>query len=330
MKFKENISLAAYSHYKIGGPARFFFEAKNEREILWAMKEAKRMRIPVFVLAGGTNVLMDDKGFEGLVLRPAIGGVHAVGGARKGLVEAGAGASMDALLAFALRRSLAGLEWAGGLPGTVGGAVRGNAGCFGGEMKDSIVSVRSFDPRTMKVRTRTVKQCAFGYRDSVFKRLEKRTGGGEIVLSAVFRLAKGDAKAIARAAKEKIAYRKKHQPLEYANIGSMFKNVPLEKIHPKRSAKYRAAVAAGEVSYKGTRFSVKTDPFPVIAAAKLIGEAGLRGVSMGGAMISPKHPNFIVNALGASSWDVAVLMLLAKEVVRRRFGVRLEEEVQMI
>ncbi len=332
MKFKENISLAAFSNYKIGGPARFFFEAKGEREIAWAMKEAKRMRIPVFVLAGGTNILMDDGGFAGLVLRPTMRKIRMRRGAVKGSVEveADAGASMSELLGFAAQRSLAGFEWAGGLPGTVGGAVRGNAGCFGGEMKDRIVSVRSFDPRTMKVRTRTVKQCAFGYRDSVFKQLEKRKGGGEIVLSAAFRLSGGDANAIVREAKKRIAYRREHQPLEYPNIGSMFKNVPLETLHSKGGAKYRAAVTAGELLYKGTRFSVKMDPFPMIAAAKLISEAGLRGVSMGGAMISPKHPNFIVNALGASSWDVAVLMLLVKEVVRRKFGVRLEEEVQMI
>lgn len=327
MKFKENISLARYSNYRIGGPARFFFEAKNEREVVWAVREAKRLRVPVFVLAGGTNLLIDDKGFDGLVLRPMMKTLRGTG---KANVEAGAGVSMAHLLKFAAAQSRAGLEWAGGLPGTVGGAVRGNAGCFGGEIKDCVASVRSLDMRTMKILTRSAAQCAFRYRDSIFKRNEKRKGGGEIILSITFALRKGDPRAIMRTAREKIAYRRERQPLEYPNIGSMFKNVPLEALLEKKSARYRAALAAGELVYRGARFSVKTDPFPVIAAAKLIGESGLRGVSMGGAMISPKHTNFIVNALGAGSWDVAVLMLLAKEVVQRKFGIRLEEEVQVI
>ncbi len=330
MEFKENISLAKYSNYKIGGPARYFFEAKSEREMMWALKEAKRRNIPVLVIAGGTNLLIGDEGFEGLVLRPMIATLRVRGGARKPTVEVGAGVSVAELLKFATKRSLSGLEWAGGLPGTVGGAVRGNAGCFGGEIKDRIVQVRSVDVRTMKIVKRNAKQCGFRYRDSIFKRNEKRNGGGEVVLGVTLRLEKGDARAIARGVREKIEYRRVHQPLEYPNIGSMFKNVPLAALYPKSGQKYRMAVAAGEISHRGTRFSVKTDPFPVIAAAKLISESGLRGVSMGGAMISPKHPNFIVNALGASSWDVAVLILLIKEVVHRKFGIRLEEEVQIV
>ncbi len=327
MEFKENITLAKYSNYRIGGLARFFFEAKDERALAWAVAEAKRRRIPVFVLAGGTNLLMDDKGFDGLVLRPAMMTLRMKG---KTMVEAGAGASMADLLTFAAARSLAGLEWAGGLPGTVGGAVRGNAGCFGGETKDVLASVRSFDMRTMKFVTRRAEECAFRYRDSVFKKMEGRKRGGEIVVSATFRLRKGDPRAIRRAIREKIAYREARQPLDYPNIGSIFKNVPLAAIHPKGSVAYHKAVAEGVLAYRGSRFSVKMDPFPVLPAAKFIGECGLRGVSMGGAMISPKHTNFIVNALGAGSWDVAVLMELAKAAVWRKFKVRLEEEVEIV
>ncbi len=327
MKFKENVPLAQYSNYKIGGPAGLFFEAKDERALTHAVAEAKRRKIPVFILAGGTNLLIDDKGFEGLVIRPAFTAVRAKGAT---MIEAGAGASMADLLEFAAARSLAGLEWAGGLPGTGGGAVRGNAGCFGGETKDALVAVRSFDMRTMKFVTRRASECAFRYRDSVFKKRERRRGGGEIVVRATFRLKKGDARTIRRAIREKIAYRTARQPLEYPNIGSMFKNVPLAAIRRKGSVAYRRALAEGRLAYRGSEFTVKTDPFPVIPAAKLISECGLRGVSMGGAMISPKHPNFIVNALGAGSWDVQVLMLLVKEVVWRKFKVRLEEEVQMV
>lgn len=322
-KFKENVSLAKYSHYKIGGPARFFFEAHTEKEVAWAVGEAKRRKLPVFILAGGTNLLFSDAGFDGLVLRPALTALKAKKG---GLIEAGAGVPMGDLVKFAASRGFSGLEWAGGLPGTVGGAVRGNAGCFGGETKDAVVSVRSFNARTMKISERSAKACAFGYRDSVFK----RKAGAEIVLSVTMRLAKGDARAIAKAVREKIAYRKEHHPLEYPNIGSIFKNIPLYAIHEKGSREYRDAVAAGRISFRGSQFSVKSDPFPVVFAAKFIAEAGLRGVSAGGAMISPKHTNFIVNVLRADARDVADLIGLAKSEVYRQFGVNLEEEVQLV
>jgi UDP-N-acetylmuramate dehydrogenase len=321
-KFKENVPLSKFSHYKIGGPARFFFVAKTEREVAWAIKEAKKLKVPVFVLGGGTNILISDSGFDGLVLRPDIRGVKIKGTA----ATVGAGVPMAELLHAATARSLAGLEWAGGLPGTVGGAIRGNAGCFGGEIKDSVVSVRSFDTKTMKVVTRTARACGFAYRHSIFK----KKNGAEIVLSVTLKLAKGNKKAIARVINERIKYRKEHHPLEYPNIGSIFKNVPLRAIHKEGSVKYRESLRALSLALRGSQFSVKTDPFPVIFAAKLISESGLRGVSAGGAMISPKHPNFIVNALGAGSSDVANLITLAKAEVDRKFAIHLEEEVQLL
>ncbi len=321
-KFKENISLAKYSHYKIGGPASFFFNAKSEKDLTWAVREAKKRKLRIFILSGGTNLLISDKGFDGLVLRPDMRTMKAKGG----FVQVGAGVLMADLLEFAAKKSLKGVEWAGGLPGTVGGAIRGNAGCFGGEMKDVIVSVRSLDTKTMKIVKRRAPQCGFAYRESVFK----KKNGREIVLDTILHFTKGNKKEITVAAREKIAHRKRSHPLEHPNIGSTFKNVPLERIHKKGGASYRKALAAATVSFRGSQFSIKTDPFPVISAAKLIGESGLRGVSFGGAMISPKHPNFIVNVLDANANDVKTLIELAKAEVWRRFGVQLEEEVQTI
>ena len=321
-RFKENIPLSQFSHYKIGGPARFFFEAKSVSEVRWAVKEAKARKIPLFVLGGGTNILISDAGFDGLVLRPDIRDIKTKGTR----ITVGAGVPMADLLKYAAAHSLAGLEWAGGLPGTVGGAVRGNAGCFGGEIKDSVVSVRSFDTKAMKTIERTVGRCAFAYRHSIFK----KKNGAEIVLSVTFALKKGNKKEILKAIKEKIAYRKDRHPMEHPNIGSIFKNIPLHTVHAKGSAMYKKALHDAVLVRRGARFSVKTDPFPVIFAAKLISESGLRGVSIGGAMISPKHPNFIVNVLGAGSQDVRCLIMLAKAEVRRKFDIALEEEVQLL
>jgi UDP-N-acetylmuramate dehydrogenase len=321
-QLKENVSLSKFSHFKIGGPARFFFEAKDEKEVQWAIKEAKRLKLTVFILGGGSNLLIGDEGYEGLVLKVDIRDIKV----KNGIVAVGAGVEMADLLRFAAGKSLSGFEWAGGLPGTVGGAIRGNAGCFGGEIKDNIVLVRSFDIKKMKIVERTARLCAFAYRHSIFK----KKNGEEVILSATFVLSKGNKKEIEKVIKERIKYRKEHHPLEYPNIGSIFKNVPLQMIHDMGGMKYKKALAETNLILKGSSFSVKTDPFPVISAAKLISESGLRGVSSGGAMISSKHPNFIVNALGAGSVDVKDLISLAKAEVRGKFGLILEEEVQLL
>ena len=332
LKFRENVSLAKYSHYKIGGPARLFFEPKNEHEVVWAVSEAKKEKLAIFVLAGGTNVLISDEGFDGLVIHPLFKSIALVKGKSKSshVVEVGAGATMADLLKFTAAKSLSGFEWAGGLPGTVGGAIRGNAGCFGGETKDCIVSVRSFNMKTLEFVMRTATQCAFHYRDSVFKKKSRQKNGDEIIVSATFRLVPGDKRAIAKAIREKIEYRERAHPLDYPNVGSIFKNIPLRAIHKKGSVHYKRAIKTGALTFRGSQFSVKTDPFPVIFAAKLIAESGLRGVSSGGAMISPVHTNFIVNVLDARACDVTQLITLAKAEVHRKFNVNLEEEVQVV
>ncbi|HEY5220790.1 MAG TPA: UDP-N-acetylmuramate dehydrogenase [Candidatus Paceibacterota bacterium] len=321
-RLKENIPLSKFSHYKIGGPARFFFDAKSAKELQWAVKQAKVRKLRVFVLGGGTNVLIRDDGFDGLVLRPTIKDIKVKGTT----ITVGAGVMMADLLKFATAHSLAGLEWAGGLPGTVGGAVRGNAGCFGGEIKDVVASVESFDIKKMKIARRTGKQCAFAYRDSIFK----KKNGAEIITHVTFSLARGNKKEIARVIKERITHRRERHPLDYPNIGSIFKNVPLYALHKKGSEQYKKAIHESALVFRGSQFSVKEDPFPVIFAAKLISESGLRGVSTGGAMISPKHTNFIVNVLAARSDDVKNLIILAKAKVSGKFGIVLEEEVQLL
>jgi len=320
-KFKENVPLAKFTNYKIGGPARFFFEARTEVDVAWALAEVKSRAIPCFILGSGTNLLMPDHGFRGLVLKIAITGISVKGN----VISAGAGVSMEKLTAFSAKNSFMGLEWAGGLPGALGGAIRGNAGCFGGEIKDSILAVRSINIKTLRIVTRNAKQCRFGYRTSIFKQRP-----GEIVLLATFRMKKGDHKKIVVSLREKKSWRRTHHPLEYPSAGSVFKNVPLAKIFPARSAAYRNGLKDLRINYRGSSFSVKTDPVPVIAAAKLIGECGLAGIRHGGATISSKHTNFILNERGATARDVLFLITLVKKKVFSKFGIRLEEEIQIV
>jgi UDP-N-acetylmuramate dehydrogenase len=306
--FKENVSLSEYSNYKIGGPARYFFTARNEDGLKKALGEARERKLKTFFLGGATNLLIPDKGFNGLVVLCAFNELRRQGND----IHVGAGVSMAKLIRFAAKENLSGLEWAGGLPGTVGGAIRGNAGCFGGETKDSIKKVRSMDADTLRVTERSRAACRFGYRSSVYK--EKQ--GGEVVLSAVFSLKKAKRADIWKIAKKNMDWRKERHPLQYPNIGSIFKNIPVAGV-PKRWQKELAQ-------------NPKMDPFPVVPAARIIARAGLTGKKHGGAMISDKHTNFIVNVRRAKSSDVLFLIKFVQRTIKRKFGIEMEPEVQIL
>lgn len=322
IKIQKNILLSKFTNYRIGGPAKYFIRAKNEVEIKEGIKWAKSKKLKIFILGGGTNLLVSDKGFNGLVLKVGIRHLNF-----KGLrVHAGAGVLMKDLNNLAIKNKLSGLEWAGGLPGTLGGAIRGNAGAFRGEIKDNIESVQVLNVKTLKSRICLGKQCDFSYRTSFFKKHDNE----EIILSATLKLAKGDQRKIKIATEDKIKFRKSRHPLEYPNSGSVFKNIPLDQIIKKNTLEYNESVRQSSFNLRGITAPVKNDPFPVIPTAFLISEAGLKGRKSGGAMISQKHPNFIVNINHAKAKDVLSLIKLAKTTLRRKFGVKAEEEVQII
>lgn len=313
----ENISLKQYSNYAIGGTARYFCHAKGLHHIAHAVSFARKKKLPLFVVGGGTNILFSDTKFKGLMLKPDIRFISTAHALPETVaVSCGAGVPVSDLLALCSAKGFSGLEWAGGLPGTVGGAVRGNAGAFGGEIKDSIISVASADITgdTPRIAVRNKDACAFGYRTSVFKELS----GKEIILSATFVLSRATPLAVRQVVNEKIAWRTARQPLEYPNVGSIFKNVAWDLVPATLQAR------------DDIKKHIKQDPFPVIPAAFLIDQAGLKGVSCGGAMISQKHPNFIVNACGAEANDVRGLVALIKAKVFNEFGIALHEEIEYI
>ena len=313
----ENVSLKKYSNYAIGGTARYFCHAEGLHGITHAVAFAQKKNIPLFILGGGTNILFDDKKFEGLVVKPDIRFISVASALPETVaVTCGAGVLVHDLLTMCATEGFSGLEWAGGLPGTVGGAVRGNAGAFGGEIKDSMRTVASMDisRASPTINVRDISSCAFGYRTSVFKDL----AGKELILSATFVLSRASSPIVRHAVNEKIAWRASRQPLEYPNVGSIFKNV------------LWSAVPAALQAREDIRKHIKQDPFPVIPAAFLIDQAGLKGVSCGGAMVSQKHPNFIVNACDATADDVRALVCLVKAKVLDQFGIALHEEIEYI
>lgn len=300
---RTNIPLAPYTSFRIGGKASYFFIAATKEALQKAVQSARRLRMPFFILGGGTNVLVADRGYRGLVILMRM--KRSILSGKKLYAEAGA--SMSSTVKKTGSEGLSGLEWAGGLPGTVGGAVRGNAGAFGGEIKDSFVEAEVLDKKGL-IRKFFKKDCGFQYRSSVFKKKNL------IVLSATFALKRGNKKRIQEIAKSHINYRKEKHPLEYPNAGSIFQNCDLKNIPSRLKSKVQHAV--------------KTDPFPVVPTAYLIAEAGLKGMRQGKAEISSKHPNYIVNRGRAKAKDVALLIQKAKQKVKRKFFVELHEEIQ--
>ena len=308
--FEENFPLKQISHYKIGGNARYFFEAENAEKIEKAILKAREIKTPIFILAGASNILINDEGFDGLILKPDILFIEK----NNDLIRVGAGVSISQLLNELASHNLSGLEWAAGIPGTLGGAVYGNAGAFGREMKDIIENIVSFDisKKIPKIIKRKNNECDFKYRSSVFK----QNPGREIIIEAVLKLKNGNSQNIGEEINRNLNYRFHKHPLEYPSLGSTFSNVPLTQIDNDAAVNFERAI--------------KTDPFPVIPAAYLIAEAGLKGVSFGGAMISSKHPNFIVNVLDATAEDVKNLIQLAKDEVKNKFNIQLKEEIEYL
>lgn len=308
---RKNISLARRMHYRIGGKARYFCEPKNARDIIDSILWAFSRQIQFLFLGAGTNMLFSERGYDGLIMQCTHRSIRK----EKDGIRISAGTSMADAVAYYASHGLKDLAWAGGLPGTVGGAVFGNAGCFGGETKDRVVSVESiFYDRTsgtVERRMRTAAECEFAYRNSLFKR-----NGNEIIVSVLIAATPGKEIAIRAEVERCIAYRKRFQPLEHPSAGSTFKNVPVSSVSDRVRKEFADVV--------------KVDPFPVIPVAAVLDRLGLKGTRIGGAEISEKHPNFFINRNRATFADVVGLIKLAKKKASARYGIVLEEEIRIV
>ncbi|OGH06704.1 MAG: UDP-N-acetylenolpyruvoylglucosamine reductase [Candidatus Levybacteria bacterium RBG_16_35_11] len=307
---KKDISLKDYSNYKIGGLASYFLEVLSINDLVTGLKEWKEMKIsnlnPPFVLAAGTKVLIDDKDYNGLIIHNKISGIERDGNT----IKSGSGVKTSDLLNFCMQNSLSGLEWGAGLPGTIGGAVRGNAGAFKGETKDIVLNVSSLNFSTLKTSVWSNKECKFDYRDSIFKSGE---GKNEIITEVLLKFTVGNQNEIKNKVEKLVNIRETKHPMGYPSLGSTFKNIPCDTLPEKLNEELKDCI--------------KTDPFPLISVVKLLSLSGLKGARIGGAQISEKQPNFIINLGNASSNDVKALIKLAKERVMHKFGIKIEEEI---
>jgi len=216
---KKNVLLQNYTTFRIGGKAKYFFLAKNKKDLIRAILVAKKFKLPLFVLGGGSNLLVADEGFKGLIIKMQNAKFKMQNENSKCKIFCEAGTPLSLIVSKAVKKNLMGLEWAAGIPGAVGGAIYGNAGAFGRTMKDTVKSVEVFDTKTEKVKILKDKDCKFSYRDSIFKKNKNL-----IILSAIFQLKKGKKSEIKKKIKENLHHRKERQPLNFPSAGSVFKN----------------------------------------------------------------------------------------------------------
>ncbi len=288
---RRDVPLGPMTTFRVGGPADWLIETRSSAEIVTALVLARRAGVAVTLLGGGSNVLVSETGVRGLVIRPRGGEVKALGDTR---IRADAAVTINGLVRWTINRGLAGLEAWAGTPGTVGGAIHGNAHFRGCLVGDLVAEVRVASPDgTMSDLPRAAM--AFAYDRS---RLQQ---SGEVLLSVVFEVSPGDPAALRSKARESLAFRKRTQPLESPSAGCIFQN----------------PVAGRDVLPEGMPWS----------AGALVDRAGLKGVAIGGARVSPRHGNFIVNDGTATATDIRRLIERCRTAVRAQFGVELRDEI---
>jgi UDP-N-acetylmuramate dehydrogenase len=295
--------LAPYTRFGIGGPADLFAETCDEQAFIAAMAAARKSGAEVCVTGGGTNLIVSDRGFRGLVLR-FTGDSLAAGGPR---VAAGAGAVLQDLVDFANHRGLKGLETLAGIPGWVGAAVYGNAGAYGHSISERVAAVRFFDGAG--VRSFDNPQCEFRYRESIFKRHKDW-----VIFQVELSLDAAPAAELEDTSAGILKVRNEKFPPTMKCAGSIFKNFLLRELPPAVAALVPAAV-------------VREGKIP---AAWFLEQVGAKGMQLGGIHVAAYHANLIYNAGQGTARELCQLIADLKRRVRERFGIEVEEEVQYV
>ena len=295
--------LSRYTRFGIGGPADLYAETESAEAFIAAWREARASGIPTVVIGGGTNLIVSDRGFRGIVLRFRAERMMAAGER----VYAEAGAVLQDLVDFTIARGLKGLETLSGIPGSVGAAVYGNAGAYGHAIAERVVSVRFFDSSTVRVFRND--DCEFHYRESVFKRHKDW-----IIFSTDLRLDPADAATLRHTADEILTVRTEKFPVTMKCAGSIFKNLLVKELPPAAVSEVPASV-------------VREGKIP---AAWFLEQVGAKGFVHGGIHVADYHANLIYNAGGGSAAELSAVISELKGRVRERFGIELEEEVQYV
>lgn len=305
-RVKENELMSKYTNFRIGGPAKYFVEVRSIDELKQVLSIAQTNGMTTAIIGGGSNMLVADHGFDGIIIRLLMREIYI----DKNNVQVGAGVPMILLSRKVGEACITGLEWAITLPGTVGGAVRGNAGCFGGETKDHLVE--AFVLSNGEVVARSNAELAFGYRESAIKH------SSDIVLSATFNLLPGDCNTIKQVMESNLAKRKASQPLDAGSAGCMFKNYEVQSDEDLQRIQSKIDLPSEVVQSRR------------ISAGWIIDQLDLKGFQIGGAKVSDVHGNFLVNTGGATADEVVQLIAFIKTRARDTYGIILQEEVQYV
>jgi UDP-N-acetylmuramate dehydrogenase len=295
--------LSGYTRFGIGGPADLFAETRHRQAFIAAIAAARAGGTPVCVIGGGTNLIVSDQGFRGLVLRFFEDTLQADGLG----IAAGAGAVLQHLVDFANHHALRGLETLAGIPGWVGAAVYGNAGAYGHSIAECVAAVRFFDG--VAVRVFDNRQCEFRYRESIFKRHKEW-----IVFQVDFTLEAGSAAELRQTSADILKVRNEKFPPTMKCAGSIFKNFLLRDLPPAVAAAVPAAV-------------VREGKIP---AAWFLEQVGAKGMRLGGIHVAAYHANLVYNAGQGTARELCELVAGLKRRVRERFGIEVEEEVQYV
>lgn len=319
MQVHKDFDLSQVLWFHIGGKAQYFLQCTSRKDIFKALdfiEEHHPNRI--FICGQGSNLIFTDEYFDGAVIQIGAGDKPHISFSDT-LATGFAGDTLDSLIQTSLKNKLIGLEWAGGLPGTVGAGVRGNVGAFGGEIKDSLVvaEVLEFDDKNIDILEMKNEDFHFSYRHSVVK--EKKN---MIVTAAQFQMHEADTQALVKARSvyaANIDYRKTHHPLEYPNCGSVFKNIK----KPEEVAKVLAV-------WPEIESLVKEKWHGKVSMGYIINRLGFSGYTIGKARVSEKHANFINNLGGASAQDVLTIIKHIQDMVEETFAIVPEVEVEIV
>ena len=305
MVILENEPMSVHTSFKVGGPARFFVKTEHLDDLKSALSLAREKSLPYFILGNGTNLLVSDRGYEGVVvcLAGEFSEIVDLGG---GKFKVGAGSPLGRFARHTLKQGYAGIHKLAGIPGTLGGAVYMNAGAYGEEVGNCCMQVTVLD-NDGNIRELSAADCEFGYRQSIFSKCSRNDKGAKVILAATFQLQ--DAASLGKAVAdletelaECMAKRKATQPLNMPNAGSTFKRLD-------------AGAAATPTQ---------------VAPGYYIEQAGLKGYRIGGAEVSTLHANFIVNAGGATAQDIKSLSEYVQSKVAEKFGIQLHREIILL
>ena len=308
MIIQENVPMSKHTSFKVGGSAKYFIKTESINDIKEAIQFAKKQALPSFILGKGTNLLVSDNGFNGVVIQ--LGKFFSeVSNLGNGKISAKGATPLARLARYSINEGLAGIHKLAGIPGSLGGAIYMNAGAYGQDISQTCIEVETIDSAG-NLHTRAASECNFSYRHSIFQELAASATSAEsaeTILAATFQLTPAEslgktAKDLETEMQECMEKRRNSQPLSMPNAGSTFKRLD-------------AGAAATPTQ---------------IAPGYYIEQAGLKGFRIGGAEVSRVHANFIVNAGGATATDIKQLSEYVQKVVAEKFGIQLQREIILL